>query len=71
MESINDKPVELDGVPTSPEELKRRETGEKIISPGLGEEEEINQEFLGEGEPNVGKGLREVSLQIRQRGVAC
>ena len=48
---------------TSPEDLKRRETdgSGKVISPGLGEEEDINEEFLGEGVEGVGRGLREVS----------
>jgi hypothetical protein len=73
--AINAAPVELDGMPTSPEELKRRATvddavGEdavvgdgkgRLVSPGLGDEEDINEEFLGEGERGVGREVREVT----------
>ncbi|ORY14547.1 hypothetical protein BCR34DRAFT_451434, partial [Clohesyomyces aquaticus] len=59
--AINDTPVELDGVPTSPKEVKRRDTngkegGEGVgVSPGLGEQGDIDEEFLGEGKEGVGK----------------
>lgn len=63
--AINAAPVELDGVPTSPDELKRRGTGDRLakrVSPGLGEEESIEAEFLGEGGQGVGRDLREVRI---------
>ena len=69
--AINDAPVELDGIPTSPDALKRRQTEEEernrankgiAVSPGLGEEEEIEAEFLGEGSTGMGKEL----LAVRQ-----
>lgn len=58
---INEAPVELDGAPTTPDEAKRSRKG-SMISPGLGEEDEIEEEFLGEpGERGVGREVREVS----------
>jgi hypothetical protein len=61
--AINAHPVELDGMPTSPEELKRRETGGSTgvgssISPADGED--IDAEFLGEGGKGAGQIGREV-----------
>ena len=62
--AINAQPVELDGIPTSPEELKRRETGGStsgggFISPADGED--IDAEFLGEG----GKGAGQIGREKR------
>jgi hypothetical protein len=60
--AINDAPVELDGGAITPEELKRRTTGEvggvrsSMRSP---DEEGIDAEFLGEGE-DLGREAREV-----------
>src|SRR4051794_7174115 len=47
--AINAAPVELDGIPTDAETLKRRTTGGSggVLSPG--DEEDIDAEFLGEG----------------------
>jgi hypothetical protein len=61
--AINAQPVELDGIPTSPEELKRRETGGStnargFISPADGAD--IDAEFLGEGGKGGGQIGREV-----------
>lgn len=61
--AINEAPVELDGGAITPEELRRRTTGE-----GLGgvrgsirgpDEEDIDAEFLGQG-GNAGREAREV-----------
>jgi hypothetical protein len=65
--AINAQPVELDGIPTSPEELKRRETGGStsgggFISPADGED--IDAEFLGEGGKGAGQIGREVWYSI-------
>lgn len=51
-------------MPTSPEEIKRRTTGgvegKETVAPGLDEEDDIAEEFLGElGERGVGKSRRE------------
>jgi len=50
--AINAAPVELDGIPTSADALKRRTTdassGGGVLSPA--DEEDIDGEFLGEGE---------------------
>ncbi|KAH8732688.1 hypothetical protein GQ44DRAFT_696275 [Phaeosphaeriaceae sp. PMI808] len=64
--AINDAPVELDGIPTSPEALKRRiidagTTGAGILSPE--EQEDIDGEFLGEGE-SAGRGVKEKRAAI-------
>lgn len=63
--AINPAPVELDGIPTSPDVAKQSEPSsdsqsKRLVSPGLGEEEDINEEFLGEGERGVGREVREV-----------
>lgn len=64
--AINAAPVELDGVATSPENLRRRATGEAPVanvsttslrSPA--DEEDIDGEFLGEG-GDAGRRVREV-----------
>jgi hypothetical protein len=56
--AINPEPVELDGG-----ELASPENASRLVSPGLGEEEDIEEEFLGEkGEVGVGKELREVCV---------
>ncbi|KAF2187109.1 hypothetical protein K469DRAFT_468646, partial [Zopfia rhizophila CBS 207.26] len=61
--AINETPVELDSIPTSPQEVKRRDTDGSgrvgVVSPNLGEEEGIQEEFLGEGEKGEGGKLRE------------
>jgi hypothetical protein len=60
--AINAHPVELDGVPTSPQEqdLKRRETGgSRVLSPADGE---IDAEFLSEDGKGAGQLGREVGL---------
>jgi hypothetical protein len=59
--AINAQPVELDGIPTSPQEqeLKRRETGGgRVVSPA--EDEDIDAEFLSEG----GKGARQLGREV-------
>ncbi len=64
--AINDAPVELDGGAITPEELKRRTTGEaggvrgSLRSP---DEEGIDAEFLGEGE-DLGREAREVRRHL-------
>ena len=67
--AINDAPVELDGLPASPDALRRRQTDEEalnrarkgsVVSPGLGEEEEIEAEFLGEGGVRASKEIQQV-----------
>ena len=66
--AINEAPVELDGNPTSPQELeiKRRSTGQSlsnasVLSPG--EEEEMLIREFEEGEKDIEGGrLREVGL---------
>ncbi|KAF2109404.1 hypothetical protein BDV96DRAFT_235423 [Lophiotrema nucula] len=60
---INEFPVEIDGVPASPKDVKRRGAGD-IVSPGLGEEAEIEEEFLGDGERGVGKEVWEKRKQL-------
>lgn len=63
--AINENgPVELDGVSTSIDDIKRRTTGEiegkDGVAPGLDEEDDIAEEFLGEpGERGAGKSRRE------------
>jgi len=62
--AINAAPVELDGgeavaVGDAVAEEGRRA---KEVSPGLGEEEDIEREFLGEGERGAGREVREVSF---------
>lgn len=75
--AINAAPVEIDGVETDLETLRRRGTGESsgggvviggstvggsgVLSPA--DEEDIDGEFLGEGgEGAVGREVRAVSL---------
>lgn len=61
VQAINAQPVELDGIPTSPQEqeLKRRETdGSRVLSPA---DEDIDAEFLNEGGKGAGQLGREVS----------
>ena len=68
MQAVNAAPVEIDGIQTSAEEvaLKRSNTTGsrkgKLVSPGLGEEDEIEAEFLGDGEKGVGMELKEVCV---------
>ncbi|KAK3208562.1 hypothetical protein GRF29_77g1105483 [Pseudopithomyces chartarum] len=66
--AINDAPVELDGLPASPDALRRRQTDEEalnrarkgsVVSPGLGEEKEIEAEFLGEGSVRASKEIQQ------------
>ncbi|KAH7372250.1 hypothetical protein BKA66DRAFT_468482 [Pyrenochaeta sp. MPI-SDFR-AT-0127] len=64
--AINAAPVELDGIATSVEELKRRQTGDSIGGSGVlspGDEEDIDAEFLGDGE-NASKEAREKRAAI-------
>lgn len=61
--AINAQPVELDGIPTSPQEQqqKRREPGHsRVVSPA--QDEDIDAEFLSEGGKGPGQLSREVSL---------
>jgi hypothetical protein len=60
--AINAAPVELDGGEAVAVGDGVGLGRGKEVSPGLGEEEEIEREFLGEGEPGVGREVREVSL---------
>jgi hypothetical protein len=58
--AINAQPVELDGMPTSPQEQesKRREMGgSRVLSPA---DEDVEAEFLGEGGKGAGQLGREV-----------
>ena len=59
--AINAHPVELDGIPTSPQEqdLKRREGGSRVLSPADGD---IDAEFLSEDGKGTGQLGREVGL---------
>ncbi|KAJ4288152.1 hypothetical protein N0V90_012169 [Kalmusia sp. IMI 367209] len=80
--AINEAPVELDGIPASPDAIKRRGTNEEpesagvgrerkgsVVSPGLGEEDEIEAEFLGEGGVGVGKEIQEKrAAMLAKRG---
>ncbi|KAF2831630.1 hypothetical protein CC86DRAFT_342580 [Ophiobolus disseminans] len=57
--AINDAPVELEAMPVTSEEFKRRTTdpsGSGVLSPA--DEDDIDAEFLGEGE-SAGRGVRE------------
>jgi len=57
--AINAQPVELDGLPTSPQEqeTKRREMGgSRVLSPA---DEDVEAEFLGEGGKGAGQLGRE------------
>lgn len=68
--AINAQPVELDGIPTSPQEqeLKRRETGgSRVLSPADGD---IDAEFLSEDGKGAGQLGREVGCH-RLAGEAC
>lgn len=68
--AINEAPVELDGLPASPHALAPTLPDEEalngarkgsVVSPGLGEEDEIEAEFLGEGGVRASKEIQEVS----------
>ncbi|KAL5371979.1 hypothetical protein DPSP01_013857 [Paraphaeosphaeria sporulosa] len=64
--AINAAPVELDGVPTSPPAEKGGKKG-KVV--GLGEEDEIEAEFLGEGGRSAGGVVSEKrKAMLAQRG---
>lgn len=61
VQAINAQPVELDGIPTSPQEqeLKRRETsGSRVLSPT---DDDVDAEFLSETGKGAGRLGREVS----------
>lgn len=63
--AINAQPVELDGIPTSPQEqeLKRRETsGTRVLSSA--DDEDIDAEFLSEDGKGAGQLGREVRCSI-------
>jgi hypothetical protein len=65
--AINAQPVELDGMPTTPEELRRRATaGSTGVggSSGPADGEDIDAEFLGEGGKGAGQIGREVCCFI-------
>ncbi|KAJ4406671.1 hypothetical protein N0V91_004361 [Didymella pomorum] len=67
--AINAHPVELDGIPTSPQEqdLKRREGGSRVFSPADGE---IDAEFLsedGKGAGQLGREKRAAMLASRSK----
>ncbi|KAJ4382631.1 hypothetical protein N0V86_001853 [Didymella sp. IMI 355093] len=68
--AINSQPVELDGMPTSPQEqeLKRRETsGSRVLSPADGD---IDAEFLsedGKGAGQLGREKRAAMLASRSK----
>lgn len=53
-------------MPTSPTEVleKERERKTSVVSPGLGEEDEIEAEFLGEGDKGMTEEIRAVSLPL-------
>lgn len=57
--AINAAPVELDGVPTSPLAKEKKDAGNVGVV-GLGEEAEIEAEFLGEGSRSGGREVSEV-----------
>jgi hypothetical protein len=68
--AINAQPVELDGMPTTPEELRRRATAGSSTagvgsSSGPADGEDIDAEFLGEGGKGAGQIGREVCLSPR------
>jgi hypothetical protein len=66
--AINAQPVELDGMPTTPEELRRRGTAGSTgvgCSSGPADGEDIDAEFLGEGGKGAGQIGREVCLFYR------
>ena len=63
--AINAQPVELDGLPTSPQEqeTKRREMGgSRVLSPA---DEDVEAEFLGEG----GKGAGQLGREVGSPGI--
>ncbi|KAF3032779.1 hypothetical protein E8E11_001217 [Didymella keratinophila] len=67
--AINAHPVELDGIPTSPQEqgLKRREGGSRMLSPADGD---IDAEFLsedGKGAGQLGREKRAAMLASRSK----
>ncbi|KAF2627742.1 hypothetical protein BU25DRAFT_43393 [Macroventuria anomochaeta] len=65
--AINAQPVELDGIPTSPQEqeLKRRETGgTRVLTPA---DEDIDAEFLSEGGKGAGQLGRERAAILASR----
>ena len=62
--AINAQPVELDGLPTSPQEqaTKRLERGgSRVLSPA---DEDVEAEFLGEGGKGAGQLGREVGSPV-------
>lgn len=57
--AINDRPVELDSSSAESDKKERRRGHDGLV--GLGEEEDIHAEFLGEkGEVGAGREIREV-----------
>jgi hypothetical protein len=65
--AINAQPVELDGMPTTPEELRRRATAGSTgvgSSSGPADGEDIDAEFLGEGAKGAGQIGREKRAAI-------
>jgi hypothetical protein len=63
--TINAQPVELDGLPTSPQEQesKRREMeGSRVLSPA---DEDVEAEFLSEG----GKGAGQLGREVGSPGI--
>jgi hypothetical protein len=72
--AINAQPVELDGMPTTPEELRRRGTAGSGTA-GVGSSsspadgEDIDAEFLGEGGKGAGQIGREVCLLPPLNGI--
>ncbi|KAF9699579.1 hypothetical protein EKO04_002612 [Ascochyta lentis] len=68
--AINAQPVELDGLPTSPQNqaLKRRETSQSRVSPAIGED--MDAESLseaGKGFGQLGKEKRAAMLATRSK----
>ncbi|KAF2728273.1 hypothetical protein EJ04DRAFT_504313 [Polyplosphaeria fusca] len=61
--AINPSPVEIDGTAAVPSSHHTSTTDsakpDSIVSPGLGEEQDIESEFLGEGGLPVGREVRE------------
>jgi hypothetical protein len=69
--AINAQPVELDGMPTTPEELRRRATAGSTgvgSSSGPADGEDIDAEFLGEGAKGAGQIGREVCCLLHLCG---
>ena len=62
--AINAQPVELDGLPTSPQEQATRRLekgGSRVLSPA---DEDVEAEFLGEGGKGAGQLGREVGYLV-------